>query len=365
MKLARVEAFRYRLPLVSPIQLRHSQIFERAGIILRIELDNGVCGLGDAAPLPGFSREDVLRVLEDIRLIQEHFSGQTLPDKLERLDGGFRDLLAGYAISSSARCAFESAVLHAFSRTRGTTLRGLISPTSANRIQTNALITPDELSRILEGETAILLENPIVKLKIGTSPPSDDIAIVRNLRAIAGPSLRILLDANRAWVWDEAKLFVQKTADCAVEYIEEPLREADRLAEFTRETSCSIALDETLMDKPVEFVSTVPWAKALVLKPSVLGFEHAMMLARVARTAGIRPVISAMYESGLGICTLASLAACAGAEDSYAGLDTYRRLAGDLLPERISVIRGQINLDSCDALIESLHQSLPKEVERV
>ena len=72
------------------------------------------------------------------------------------------------------------------------------------------------------------------------------------------------------------------------------------------------------------------WASAAVLKPTLLGGVGATIRrAAEARSVGVRPVLSAAFESGVGLRGVAALAAATGAEP--AGLDTYRWLAADVL----------------------------------
>ena len=47
----------YRLALEPPFRWRAGEIGEREGVLMRVENDAGRVGWGDAAPLPGFSRE--------------------------------------------------------------------------------------------------------------------------------------------------------------------------------------------------------------------------------------------------------------------------------------------------------------------
>jgi O-succinylbenzoate synthase len=51
----------------------------------------------------------------------------------------------------------------------------------------------------------------------------------------------------------------------------------------------------------------------------------------------MRPVISSAYETGVGTSCLVALAAGVGDEEVPAGLDTYRRLAEDVLRPRLEL----------------------------
>jgi O-succinylbenzoate synthase len=77
------------------------------------------------------------------------------------------------------------------------------------------------------------------------------------------------------------------------------------------------------------------YARAVVLKPTLLGgISPTLRLVNRAKELGITPVISSAYETGVGTLALVALAAGVGDKDVPAGLDTYRRLAGDVLVPR-------------------------------
>ena len=57
MRIARVDVFRYELPLARPLVLRTCICTSRSGLLLRFEDGDGAFAFGEAAPLPGFSRE--------------------------------------------------------------------------------------------------------------------------------------------------------------------------------------------------------------------------------------------------------------------------------------------------------------------
>jgi len=129
------------------------------------------------------------------------------------------------------------------------------------------------------------------------------------------------------------------------------------------ETSAPVALDESLVEMVPEDLSNHGYARAVVLKPTLLGgISHTLRIAEQARRFGITAVMSSAYESGIGTLGLISLAATIGA--APAGLDTYRRLAGDVFDQPLDLslpcidVRAmfdtprKVDLDSLDLIAE-------------
>jgi O-succinylbenzoate synthase len=138
------------------------------------------------------------------------------------------------------------------------------------------------------------------------------------------------LDANRAWGFGEAVAFARAVRDVRVEYVEEPLADAALLPRFADDTDLPVALDESLVRMEPEDLEDHRYASAVVLKPTLLGgISRTLRMAEVANRLGIAPVVSSAYEGGVGTLGLISLAATIG--EAPAGLDTYRRLAEDVL----------------------------------
>ncbi|MEW5995921.1 MAG: hypothetical protein AB1744_16215, partial [Candidatus Zixiibacteriota bacterium] len=82
----------------------------------------------------------------------------------------------------------------------------------------------------------------------------------------------------------------------------------------------------------------------IVLKPTLLGLEGAAQFARQGLHLGLTPVISAAFESGLGIALLAELAASVLPTDTPAGLDTLSFFMKDLMVTQTPIRNGRITL---------------------
>jgi O-succinylbenzoate synthase len=176
-----------------------------------------------------------------------------------------------------------------------------------------------------------------VKLKVGRRTVARDAERVQALRRGlgAGPSLR--LDANRAWSLDRALAFAGALGpECAPEYIEEPLRDPTQLPTFAEQSGLPVALDETTRERGPSVLSALAPIAAVVLKPTLIGGATATRSwAEAARDVGATPVVSASYESGVGLRLLVVLAAALS--DAPAGLSTYARLAADTLTPRLAL----------------------------
>jgi O-succinylbenzoate synthase len=116
------------------------------------------------------------------------------------------------------------------------------------------------------------------------------------------------------------------------EYLEEPLADPALLPQLVREFGAPVALDESLVGLDPEVLEEHRYARAVVLKPTLLGgISNTLRMAEWALRLGITPVVSSAYESGVGTAALIALAAGIAERPVPAGLDTYRALADDVL----------------------------------
>lgn len=290
---ATLEVYRYTLPLAQPLHLPFYTLTERTGYVVRLTRDDGTIGLGDAAPLPGFSRESA----DDL----QHWLQQAVEPP-----------------PPSLRFALDTAETSAWPTSPGVPINGLISRGCAD----------------LRGAARALLQSGYraVKLKVGNDTLENDIAAVHAVAAELDHRCPLRLDANRAWDWENALAFARAVAGLNIEYIEEPLCDPERLAEFNSASGMPIALDETTLNAPLcESLLQSGRVAAVILKPTLLGsVDTVRSLVAAARSHGAKPVFSACFESGLGLTAIARMAA-AFAPNIPCGLDTYRWLARDVL----------------------------------
>lgn len=362
MKITAVKVYAYRLPLVRPLLLRSEVLQERRGFLLKLSSDTGHNTWGEAAPLPGFSRELLADTGTALCALRNKLIGASIPEGVEQLDGQFNNCLSGFALCPSAHFAVETAALGLLAQSRDLTLADLLSHHPMDTLCLNGLITDD--SPIIE--TARRFSRGgyrAVKMKVGRRPLDEDVARVRDVRRELGHSVGLRLDANRAWSFDDAARFAETILDSEPEYIEEPLFDPSRLQELVKRTGVRVALDESLVDMTPKELPSYPHISVIVLKPTLLGgLERAAMFARQAREMNIKVIVSSCFESSVGIAALIQFAATYNTIDTAAGLDTLSWFKQDLLEDPINCSGGRISVAQSARAAYRVIESLLTEV---
>lgn len=326
MKLAGFDIYRYTLPFTEPVTLKGVQLHSREGILIELTDENSVSELGETSPLPGFSRESLEDAEYQLHELASSLVGSSLP-----ADSHLPEIPLTRELAPSVRFGFELAVYNIYAASQGKALLGVLSDGAGESVALNGLLIGSGEQVLDEARRMREAGYEAVKLKVGARDVREDVDLVGAVADVLGDDVALRLDANRAWSFEEAVDFLRGTSDLRYEYIEEPLAEPAGLSRLVDEYGARVALDESLVGMKPEDLLEHRYARAVVLKPTLLGgISRALRLGRVAGRIGAAPVISSAYETGVGTSALISLAAVIGGGRIPAGLDTYRRLAADV-----------------------------------
>lgn len=158
-----------------------------------------------------------------------------------------------------------------------------------------------------------------------------DVERVAAVRDALGPGGRIRVDANAAWDVATASLAITRLDDAAggLEYVEQPCRTLEELAELRRRVTVPLAADESVRTAadPLR-IAGLDAADVIVVKVQPLGGVHAAL--EVIDAAGIPAVVSSALETSVGLAAGVALAAALPQLPYACGLGTATLLAADV-----------------------------------
>jgi o-succinylbenzoate synthase len=309
---------RQQLELAVP--LRNARRQWRLRSVLSVELadENGL-GRGEAAPLPGYSRD----TLEEAERALLAIPGPALQRALrgsqpaQLLQSAESLIPAEYP---SARFALETALLDRLGRQSGRPLWSLLREllplrTEAEPVPLCVLLAGDEPAAVLrEAERHFASGVRCFKLKIGPERLQPEQGqLLSQLRAELGERVQLRLDANQSLLRSELAGTFERLSGYLPEFVEEPL-EQPRAAELAG-LPCDWALDESLQQldaRGLELLSSAPGCRAFVLKPTCLGLGRCISLATQAAVQSKAVVVSHSFEGLLGWRACAQLAIALG-----------------------------------------------------
>lgn len=269
-------------------------------VIVTITDDDGVTGMGEAAPnrYYGESVDSVIAALTRYALVVAAADAWSL-------DATEAALVTAMRGNASARAAVSSALNDLHARRLGVALHRLwgLDPDSAPMSSYTIGIADDEgLKQRVEAAAGY----PILKVKLGTDRDEE---IVRSVRE-AAPDKTLRVDANAAWTPKHAVRMSRILQEYGVESLEQPVaaddiaglryvREHSELPVFADE-ACLVAHDIPALAGACDGIN-IKLAKCGSLR-------EALRMISTARAHDMRVMAGCMIETSLGISAIAQLA---------------------------------------------------------
>jgi O-succinylbenzoate synthase len=345
VKIKSIEIHKYCRAFEKPMVTSRCVITERIGYVVRIVSDSGLRGFGEAAPLDGFSRESFEETGNCLASLVKELNDLSIPASLEGVSQLVNSIV--HHNSPGVRFAIETALCDLAAKDAGKPLCEWLSDSPKTEVPVNLLLSRpvDDWSKTKKHVT--YSGYPAVKIKVADEAVEDDIEFVKQLRKELGGDIKLRLDANRKWSFEQAKTALIGMKDLNIEYIEEPLYDFNpvKLARLKRETGIAVALDETLAERgKVEPLIEGGACDVIILKPTLLGgIAKTFQVIRLAGQYSRKAVITSTLETEIGIAALLHLAASVEAELLPCGLDTLH-LFYDAEASLYRVVDGKIKV---------------------
>lgn len=191
----------------------------------------------------------------------------------------------------------------------------------------------------------IVRESGCATAKVKVADPRssivDDCERVAAVRDALGPRGAIRVDANAAWAVDEAVTAIRLLDRAAggLQYVEQPCRQIDELAQVRRRVEVRIAADESIRraEDPMR-VAVAGAADIAVIKCAPLGGVRRAQL--IADACGLPCVVSSAIESSVGLAAELALAGALPELDYACGLGTITLLTADVVEDSLRPVGG-------------------------
>jgi o-succinylbenzoate synthase len=294
MRIASVEVIPYALPFREPYVTAAGRLEQREMVLLRLQDEDGLVGLGEAVPLSLRGGTKLKQVVEEL---------ETLGMRKKLDEASLDDPETG--LSAPARCAATTALLDLRGRraaAEGRTDSGPTEPVPCNA----TLVAGEPAAVVADAERWAADGFSTFKLKLGTG---DDAAQVRAVREALGPRARIRVDANGAWDVETAKRTLGELEPYEIELAEQPVAGMEDAAMVASATPIPIAADECVETRAdAERAAELGACAMTGIKLSKVGGpEEAMEIAEV-----LPAYVSSALDGPVGIAAGAQVAASLG-----------------------------------------------------
>jgi len=294
------------VPTVRKHKLSQTSVTAQNYVIVRVQLANGVEGIGEAATLggPRWSEESVEAIKANIDTYLAPAVHGIRADCFEvagiRMDEAAKR-------NNAAKAAIETSLFDAVGKTLGLPVSALLGGAVRNRIPVLwTLASGEPEQEIEEAESKLQARlHRTFKVKIGANAPDADMDRMRKLaRALEGRA-ELIVDANQAWDETISARCLPELAEIGIRLVEQPVPAWNVAAMArlrARPGAPPLLADECVFDAhDMLMVASANAADAVSLKlvkhGGLLGLRK---VAAVAQAAGIGLYGGCLLESSVG-----------------------------------------------------------------
>lgn len=315
--IRRVAAHVLRWPVETPVRTSFGVMHDRPMVLVEVEAEDGLTGWGEVwCNFPAVGAEHRARLVESV------FAPMLQGRGVEPSEA-FQDLTAKTSVLAIqagepgpiAQCiaGIDMALWDLAARRAGEPLWRFLGGEDGDIGVYASGLNPDEPDKLAldkreEGYTAF-------KLKVGFGAERD-LANLRALRDALGSAARLMVDANQAWTFEEARAMLPRLEGYALDWIEEPLRADTPLAawrELAAHSGVKLAGGEN-MAGDTQFDAAIASRAFGVIQPDMAkwgGFSGCLPVARRIIAAGLR-FCPHYLGGGVGLLASGHLLAAAG-----------------------------------------------------
>ena len=323
--ITNIEAKRLTRELTTPFEISLGTQTSIENVAIKVELEDGTVGIGEAAPITTVTHETQGTVLESVKLARSLL----VEMDIENTHGIHEVLKHHIETQHAARAGLEIAVFDALGKCWGCSIAELAGGAGApvRTDDTIGIVGPDDAQAQATEATDAGFEH--IKIKIGNDV-LQDVERVAAVREVA-PSAELKVDANQGYYPKEAIQFADmiQNRGLDVALFEQPVREDDLrgLKQVKEAVRMPVAADESVFTaEDAATVAAMEAADVINIKVQKAGLVDALNIVSIAEAHGLDLMIGMMLESSIGVTAGAHVVAGTGSF-SYVDLDGHFSIA--------------------------------------
>ncbi len=344
MKITRVEAIPYRIPLQAPVKWGFAGYMEAAEhVLVMVHTDEGVTGVAEAPARPSIYGESTASITHAVRNWFEPMFKGLDPAHYEK----FWVQLDRIPANNTAKGAIDLACYDAVARRRGIPLWEMLGGAS-DRVRLSWMLALRPVSEMVQ-EAEGFRDRGInaFKVKVGLDPEKD-IEVIKALRENLGADVLLYADANLAYEDTNIAIrTIQKMQEYGLAYIEEPMPVWNSRGRLKLAEALSIPLmgDESVFT-PQDVAREIELGAIgmISIKAPRTGYTQSMKIAHLAETAGLSCLMGTQGETGVGTLASAQFGAARRVVSHPSEISFFLFLQDDLLAEPVPFKDGCIVL---------------------
>jgi L-alanine-DL-glutamate epimerase-like enolase superfamily enzyme len=362
MRITCIKALPFTIQRLKELKVAYATRKVYQGILLRLETDAGLTGLGEAAPNLEVCGETPESAAGALAAMAPLVHGRN-PLERERILSALEPWRHAHA---SALAAYDIALWDLAGKAAGQPIRALAGG-FRERIANAMTIGIMGLEETLQEARSIRASGRFqeIKLKLGLDPELD-VARVRAVRAELGPDFPLHVDANQGYSRETALEVLSRLADQGIAFVEQPVSAADLdgLKWVHERSPVPVMADEAVRspEDALRLVRAQACAMLNVKLQKVGGISRALDVLAIARSAGLPCLVGCMTETLVGT-TAGAHVALASPAVAHVDLDGHVDLALSPVTGGIYLTGAQLSVPASPGLGVELDQAFQAQFQ--
>ena len=242
IKITHTDIYRFSIPM-EPFTIATGTMDHAQNVFIRVHTNAGTYGVGECSAFPmivGETQDTCLVMAREFAQLWKGKAPLDIPARLQQL----HDFTAG---NSTIKSAFDMALYDIAAKTAGLPLYQFLGG-ARRKIETDITIgISDPVSTAQKALDFKRSGAGILKIKLGKDATSD-VERIKQIRTTVGIDMKIRVDANQGWSFDDAVFALNAICGYDIEFCEQPMRTwyDDRLPELRKRSPVKIMADESV-----------------------------------------------------------------------------------------------------------------------
>jgi L-alanine-DL-glutamate epimerase-like enolase superfamily enzyme len=240
--ITHIDIYRFSIPM-EPFTIATGTMDHAQNVFIRVHTDAGLYGVGECSAFPmivGETQDTCLAMAKDFAKLWKGKDALDIPARMQQL----HDATAG---NTTIKSAFDIALYDIAAKNANQPLYQFLGGTK-RPVETDITIglgKPEVMA-----QKAISFKQSgatILKVKLGKNAV-EDVERIKQIREAVGNDMKIRVDANQGWSFDDAVFALQALGKYDIEFCEQPMRTwyDDKLPELMRLSPVKIMADESV-----------------------------------------------------------------------------------------------------------------------
>lgn len=242
LTITHIDVYRFSIPMV-PFTIATGTMDHAQNTFIRVHTDRDFYGVGECSAFPmivGETQDTCLIMAKEFARLWKGENALDIEARLKQL----HNFTAG---NTTIKSAFDMALYDIAAKNAGLPLYKFLGG-KKREVETD--ITIGIASPEIMAQRAIEFKDSgarILKVKLGKGAETD-VERIRHIRKAVGNGMKIRIDANQGWSFDEAVYALKALGDYDIQFCEQPMRTwyDDKLPELMRLSAVKIMGDESI-----------------------------------------------------------------------------------------------------------------------